>query len=244
MSVSVPGAAELLGTAAVGGLAALDNTAAFQLMLGQPVLAGTAAGALAGDPLLGLETGLTLQLLWSGSSPLGASRFPDAPVGGTAGGAVAALAAQAGLTGPLALAWGLLVGLLAAEAGWWSVSRMRRANVRLLHRADRAAGRGDAGGILGWNLAGALASFARGFLSTLAAVFLGVAGGTLLFARAETVGAGSPAAGAGLPAAILALRLLGIGVLVTALAARRRRDLLYLLAGAGAALVALPMLPR
>ncbi len=87
MSAALPAPGAIAAVAAMGGVAALDNTAAFQLMLGQPVIAATAAGAIAGDPMLGLSAGLTLQLLWSGSSPLGASRFPDAPVGGTTGGA-------------------------------------------------------------------------------------------------------------------------------------------------------------
>jgi mannose/fructose/N-acetylgalactosamine-specific phosphotransferase system component IIC len=259
MSAPVVGAGEVLATALVGGLAALDNTAAFQLMLGQPVLAGSLAGAVAGAPVLGLEVGLTLQLLWSASSPLGASRFPDAPAGGTAGGAVAAfLAAGAGAPGgggagagtgidgapaAFALAWGLLTGLLAAEGGWWTVSRMRRGNVRLIRRADRAASRGDPGALLRLNLAGALVSFARGFLVTLAAVLLGLGAGRLVLGGMRAMGpeAVPGAFGSdGLGAAPVGLRLLGIGVLAASLASRRPRDLLYLLAGASIALLALP----
>ena len=50
--------------ALVAGALALDTTAALQVMVSQPLVAGSIAGLVVGDVPLGAAVGATLQLVW------------------------------------------------------------------------------------------------------------------------------------------------------------------------------------
>ncbi|MBD3348192.1 MAG: hypothetical protein GF400_03215, partial [Candidatus Eisenbacteria bacterium] len=78
---TVTEAALLPVLAGLAGLLAIDATAALQIMVSQPLVAGALAGAACGDPGTGLVIGAVLQLIWLGALPVGAAAFPDAPVG-------------------------------------------------------------------------------------------------------------------------------------------------------------------
>jgi len=84
----------LIGTIALGGLAALDATPVAQTLLSQPLVTATALGALWGDWQTAFEVGLVLQILAASTLPLGARTPEDYSTGGVVGVALALMAAQ------------------------------------------------------------------------------------------------------------------------------------------------------
>jgi PTS system mannose-specific IIC component len=68
---------ELLTASAVSVVAGLDRTAALQLMICRPIVAAPLTGWLLGVPLIGLEVGLLVELLWLCFLPVGAAIPPD-----------------------------------------------------------------------------------------------------------------------------------------------------------------------
>lgn len=62
----------LLG-AGMAVLLGLDRTAALQIMVSRPLVAGPLVGFVLGDPLTGLTVGMLLELLWLCRMPVGAS---------------------------------------------------------------------------------------------------------------------------------------------------------------------------
>jgi len=131
----------------VAGLLALDMTEALQIMVSQPVVAGSIAGALVGDLPLGLAVGATLQLVWLGVLPVGGAPFPDSAVASVVGVGLAALLARAGAGAGWALALGLLVAIATGALGGRLVGLLRRLNARLSAFAESRAERGDASGV-------------------------------------------------------------------------------------------------
>lgn len=55
----------------------LDRVALLQFMISRPIVAAPLAGWIMGDPMVGLEVGVLLELLWLGRLPVGASIPPD-----------------------------------------------------------------------------------------------------------------------------------------------------------------------
>jgi PTS system mannose-specific IIC component len=55
----------------------LDRIALLQFMISRPIVAAPLAGWIMGNPLVGLEVGTLLELLWLGRLPVGASIPPD-----------------------------------------------------------------------------------------------------------------------------------------------------------------------
>ncbi len=126
---SAPPGPALLGAEffALGAVLGADQAAGPQWMLSQPVVAGAAAGALAGQPQVGLLVGLWAQLAWNGAVPVGSRPHPDVS-GGTLAGVLAgaALAASEGwLRGSVA---GIAVALAAGWLGTWLAFWNRRLN--------------------------------------------------------------------------------------------------------------------
>jgi len=68
---------EVFLAALVGAFISLDRTAFLQIMVSQPLVAGTLVGFLLGDPLTGLTIGSILELLWIGDVPMGSSVPPN-----------------------------------------------------------------------------------------------------------------------------------------------------------------------
>ncbi|MCK4536600.1 MAG: PTS sugar transporter subunit IIC [Desulfuromonadales bacterium] len=64
-------------TGTLAMLAGLDRVALLQFMISRPIVAAPLAGWVMGNPLVGLEVGALLELLWLGRLPVGASIPPD-----------------------------------------------------------------------------------------------------------------------------------------------------------------------
>ncbi len=58
-------------------LTGLDRVALVQAMISRPLVAAPLTGWLLGNPLIGLEIGMLLEMLWLGRLPVGAAIPPD-----------------------------------------------------------------------------------------------------------------------------------------------------------------------
>lgn len=127
--MSADGTLALLGW---GILVGVDLVSVPQAMIARPLVAGTVAGALAGDLHAGLVLGVIFELFQLDVLPVGAVRYPE--YGPATVAAVAA--AHAGVLAPA-------VGLATALAGGASLTALRRLNTRRVGRAAAALDAGD-----------------------------------------------------------------------------------------------------
>lgn len=116
----------------------LDRMAFCQLMFSRPIVAGPLAGMVLGDPLVGLQVGLLVELLWIGRLPVGASIPPDdtqVAIGGT----FLAVSAAGMWNYPQAvtIVFSLLIAMPLGKSGQLFDHMARRANDNLGRRAER-----------------------------------------------------------------------------------------------------------
>lgn len=157
----------------------LDRVAFLQLMISRPLVAAPLTGWILGDPLVGLEIGMLLELLWLGRMPVGAAIPPDdtqVAVGATV------LAMK---TGPLIVLHGMplvilsvLIAIPLGKFGQLFDRLARQANDHIAGQADAALQAGQALRMGRYQLAG-LASFALASLATAAVIV--VVGSCILF---------------------------------------------------------------
>ncbi len=76
---------QLLGLSLSGAIILLDSTAAFQMLIAQPLFACPLLGFLGGNIDLGFEMGFLLQLIWLANMPVGAAIIPEGEFGSVAG---------------------------------------------------------------------------------------------------------------------------------------------------------------
>jgi len=122
-----------------GLVVGLDLVSIGQFMIARPLVAGTVAGLLVGDPGAGVAVGLVLELFALDVMPVGAVRYPDYGLG-----AIAATAAAAGAPGELALGLGVVLGLVVAMAGEFGSHLVREANAAATMAQEPALAAGDA----------------------------------------------------------------------------------------------------
>lgn len=111
----------------LGTWSALDGTSVGQVLLSRPLVSGTLAGAILGDPALGLLVGALLEAVHLVDFPVGAVRLPESGPG-----AVPAVAAAWLLGGPGGLALGVGLGALLGRFAGYTVIRLRHLNERIL----------------------------------------------------------------------------------------------------------------
>lgn len=135
--------AELLPLApfiVLGALLGLDVVAFPQAMISRPIVAATAAGALAGNPLGGLTIGVALEFFALEAMPFGSSRYPEwgsaAVIGGVLFGRV-----EDGTAGAMTVA--VLIALVAAGIGGTSMHLLRRLNATVARRQQARIARGS-----------------------------------------------------------------------------------------------------
>jgi mannose/fructose/N-acetylgalactosamine-specific phosphotransferase system component IIC len=128
--------------ALIGSLLALDTTVAFQFLISQPLFSCTLIGYLSGNPMVGLQVGFYLQLIWLSSLPVGAAILPE---GNTAAIVIAALVTgfYNGDNFYSLLVIGLFYGLLISYFGGELVVLYRKTNTFILHKAITFAGKGE-----------------------------------------------------------------------------------------------------
>lgn len=135
----------LIWAAVAGMIVYLDTTAIAQIMICQPIIACPLWGWIAGRWDVGIFFGIVFQLLWSGSLPVGASKFPEGNVGALTATALAGHAAGSGTE----LSWFVLTlsaaaGIAVAYAGAEATAAVRRIMNNITPRIIAAAEAGDA----------------------------------------------------------------------------------------------------
>lgn len=132
---------------AIGALIAvllgLDRTAVGQFMISRPIVAGPLTGLLLGDPLVGLQVGALVELLWIGRLPVGAAIPPDDTQVAVAS---TVLAVAAGgiyhVEGTVLILFCVLVVMPLGKIGQVFDRLARRANADLHRRAQSALAKG------------------------------------------------------------------------------------------------------
>jgi mannose/fructose/N-acetylgalactosamine-specific phosphotransferase system component IIC len=137
-------------------IAGLDLASVLQGLFNRPLLAGAVAGVIIGDPETGLRTGAALELFALDVLPIGASRYADY---GAA--TVAAVVLGSGQWWEASLGESVLLGLVLAYGGGWTVVLHRRLTMAVLRRAAPALDRGDPGVAVRVHLAGLLSDLVR-----------------------------------------------------------------------------------
>jgi len=120
-------------------LCGLDRTAAVQSMICRPLTAAALVGWALGLPLVGLEIGVALELVWLGRLPVGAAIPPDDTQMTLAATVLAILGVrQLPEAGAVAPAVGGLLAFCLSFPGRWLDHWARQRNLRLLMAARRA----------------------------------------------------------------------------------------------------------
>lgn len=152
-----------------GAVVGIDLVSVPQGLLNRPIVAGTVAGLLLGDPEAGLRLGVLLELFALDVLPIGATRYPDF---GPA--TVAATAWATGLDWRVGLGPAALLGLVMAWVGGRSMEALRRFNGRQVRLASLAVDAGQYRALRRIQLLGFVGDAVRAVLLT--AVGLGLAG--------------------------------------------------------------------
>jgi len=205
---------------ALAVFAGLDRTAAVQLMLSRPIVAAPLAGGLLGDPLVGLQVGALLELLWLGRLPVGAAVPPDDTQVAIAGTVLTlSMTGRLPLDGMPLLLLSTLVAIPLGKIGQLADRTVRQRNGRLLERAEAALAAGDLGLAERCHLQG-LVHFAIGALLSFTVI---VAAGTLLLHVLAPLLAGPLEAAEG--ALRVALPLMGVAMILGTINVSRARTL-------------------
>jgi mannose/fructose/N-acetylgalactosamine-specific phosphotransferase system component IIC len=168
MTASLPPFAVLIPFVLLGAVCGLDVVSFPQAMISRPIVAATAAGALAGSAALGLLTGVALELIALETLPFGASRYPEWGSASVVGGTLAAVGAPAQTAGAVPIA--TLAALATAWAGGWTMIALRRWNAARARRHVQTLDAGAASTIVGLQLWGLTADFFRAGALTLVAL--------------------------------------------------------------------------
>lgn len=160
-----------------GVIVGLDMASVAQIMISRPLVAGTIAGLIVGDPGSGLVIGVIMELFALDVLPVGASRYPDYGLG-----AVVAVATAAGAPDVLGTGLGVGVGLITAYVGGVGVHLVRVLNGADVARNTALLDSGSEGAITGVHLRGLL----REVLRASFVVTLGL-GAALLFRHSAPI---------------------------------------------------------
>lgn len=157
---------EYLVLAMLGGVFGLDVVCFPQMMFSRPIVAATVAGMFAGDSLMGIFTGVALELIALATLPFGASRYPEWGSAAIVGGAISA---SLGVDRAGGLTIGVIAGLATAWIGGLTLVQLRKSNAVMARRKRTALDAGSRGAVVGLQLAGLTSDAIRGALLTVVA---------------------------------------------------------------------------
>jgi PTS system mannose-specific IIC component len=180
--------ADYLLAGLVAMLTGLDRVALVQVMISRPLVAAPLTGLVLGNPLLGLEVGMLLELLWLGRLPVGAAIPPDdtqVAVGATV--LAFSMGQMLDLVGMPMVILAVLVAIPLGMFGQIFDRLARKVNDRLAVSGLKALGNGNTNGLERRHLMG-LISFAVSSLATACVIVL--IGSVILFYTApQLIGA-------------------------------------------------------
>ena len=180
--------ADYLLAGLVAMLTGLDRVALVQVMISRPLVAAPLTGLVLGNPLLGLEVGMLLELLWLGRLPVGAAIPPDdtqVAVGATV--LAFSMGQMLDLVGMPMVILAVLVAIPLGKFGQVFDRLARNVNDRLAVAGLKSLGNGNTNGLERRHLMG-LISFAVSSLATACVIVL--IGSVILFYTApQLIGA-------------------------------------------------------
>lgn len=122
----------------------LDRVAMLQIMISRPIVAAPLVGLVLGEPLVGLQIGVMVELLWLARLPVGAAIPPDDTQVAIASSVLAITLGRAlNTSGMELLLLCLLVAIPLGKIGQYFDRYARQYNVRLAKRVDSALDRGS-----------------------------------------------------------------------------------------------------
>jgi PTS system mannose-specific IIC component len=164
--------ADYLLAGLVSMLTGLDRVALVQFMISRPLVAGPLTGWVLGSPLIGLEVGMLLELLWLGRLPVGAAIPPDdtqVAVGATV--LALSMGPLLGLSGMPLVILAVLIAIPLGKFGQVFDRLARHANDRLAVSGHKDLMTGNISGLERKHLFG-LVSFALASLATVVVIVL------------------------------------------------------------------------
>lgn len=148
----------------IAGLVAIDTASGWQVMISQPVVSCPFIGLIFGDPELGLMMGILLELPWLINIPLGGVHGSEGNLGAIVATALSVFLKSREVNAEnIIIIISVMYSLVISRAGIYLVEYVRRANLVLIHLADRAALQGDLKRITWLNSMGVVYSFLMGF---------------------------------------------------------------------------------
>jgi mannose/fructose/N-acetylgalactosamine-specific phosphotransferase system component IIC len=169
-----------------GGVVAVDTAAFLQVLVSQPLVAGSVVGLVWGRVDVGLEMGALLQLFALNVLPVGGRTPEDFAVGTVVGTATAAVLSQ---TDPVAaaqggpLVYGLLIAFATALGGKAVITWVRHRNEGLARWVEERLGAGELAALGRAQRAGIGLAFAVGVAWTAAALAIATLLGRVAFAH-------------------------------------------------------------
>lgn len=151
----------------LGAILGLDVVSFPQAMLSRPIVAATAAGALIGEPIRGLQVGVALEFFALESMPFGASRYPEWGSASVVGGVLFAHVPDGT---PAAMSVAVLAALVTAGVGGWSMVWLRRWNALWARQQQQRIARGSGSAVVALQLLGMTSDLLRGGLLTAVAL--------------------------------------------------------------------------
>jgi len=128
---------DLLIGAAVALVCGLDRTAIMQVMISRPIVAAPLVAWLLGEPMVGLQVGTMVELLWLARLPVGAAIPPDDTQVAIAGSVLAInLGNLLQVEGTEIVLLSLLVAIPLGKVGQYFDHFSRQINIRLLAKAE------------------------------------------------------------------------------------------------------------
>lgn len=180
--------ADYLLAGLVAMLTGLDRVALVQVMISRPLVAAPLTGLVLGNPLLGLEVGMLLELLWLGRLPVGAAIPPDdtqVAVGATV--LAFSMGQMLDLVGMPMVILAVLVAIPLGKFGQIFDRLARNVNDRLAVAGLKALGSGNTNGLERRHLMG-LISFAVSSLATACVIVL-IGSVVLFYTAPQLIGA-------------------------------------------------------
>jgi PTS system mannose-specific IIC component len=159
--------------ALVSLICGLDRVAILQVMISRPIVAAPLTALLLGEPLVGLQIGVMVELLWLARLPVGAAVPPDdTQVAIASSVLVISLGQSLNASGTELLLLCLFVAVPLGKFGQYFDRYARQYNVRLVKQVSVALSRGSFLAAEGQHLRG-LISFSLSSLGTYAIIILG-----------------------------------------------------------------------
>lgn len=159
--------------AVISLICGLDRVAILQVMISRPIVAAPLTALFLGEPLVGLQIGVMVELLWLARLPVGAAVPPDDTQVAIASSVLAIIMGNAlNASEPELLLLCVLVAIPLGKVGQYFDHYARQYNVRLIKKVDSALDRGSLLGAELQHLRG-LGSFSLAAVGTYSIILLG-----------------------------------------------------------------------